>query len=106
MVKSPDGSLRVVGAATAALHRFPEGSDPLKADVVTPLIDGLRHESVSVRATAYLGLRQLDEPRIREICFDATDSPDLRAAAIRKWEDWLDANRERLGRERVVQWLF
>jgi hypothetical protein len=106
MLKSPDSALRVVGAATAALHRFPEGSDPNKADIVRPLIDGLSHDSVAVRATAYLGLRQLQEPGTRAICFDATDAPDRRVASIRKMEEWLDANRERLKREKVDQWLY
>jgi hypothetical protein len=105
-LKSPDTSLRVVGAATAALHRFPEGSDPIKADIARPLIDGLSHKSVNVRAVAYLGVRQLNDAGTREICFDVTDSEENRAVVIRKFRDWLDVNRERLERERVVQWLF
>jgi len=103
MLKSSDGPLRVVGAATAALRRFPEGSDPAKADVVRPLIDGLRHDSVSVRSSAYLGLRQALDGIGARICFGASDSPDRRAASIRQWEEWWNGNRQELARDRVVQ---
>jgi len=85
MLNSPDGSLRVVGATTAALRRFPEGSDPAKATIVRPLIDGLSHDSVSVRSAANLGLRQTLQGIGTGPCFSATDSPDRRAAAIRQW---------------------
>jgi hypothetical protein len=106
LLRSSDSPSRVVGGATAALHRFPDGSDPIKADVIKPLIDGLRNDSVTVRAAAYLGLRQvLVGTPDAVICFDATATRDRRAAAIRQWEEWSDANRGRLGRERVVQGL-
>jgi hypothetical protein len=106
MLRNADASLRVVGAATAALHRFPEGSDPIKADVIRPLINGLDADSVTVRAAAYLGLRQVLAGSPDVICFDSTATRDRRAAAIRQWDEWWDANRERLGRERVVQGLW
>ncbi|MGH7306500.1 MAG: hypothetical protein ACRELZ_24735 [Candidatus Rokuibacteriota bacterium] len=103
MLKSPDGVLRVVGATTAALGRFPEGNDPVKIDIVRPLIDGLRHDSVSVRSAAHVGLRlTLDGPN-SGICFNATDSADRRAAAIQRWEEWWHANQGKLARERVEQ---
>jgi hypothetical protein len=102
MLKSPDVVLRVVGAATAALGRFPEGSDPIKSDIVRPLITGLRHASVSVRSASHVGLQQtLDGSD--GVCFNATDSADRRASAIQRWEQWWDANQERLARERVKQ---
>jgi hypothetical protein len=103
MLKSADGVLRVVGATTAALRRFPEGSDPVKADVVRPLIHGLRHESVSVRSAAHVGLRHIHDGPDSGICFNATDSADRRASAIQQWEKWWDANEERLTQERVEQ---
>ena len=53
MLQSSNSLLRVVGAVTAVLHRFPEGSDPPKIDVATSLIHGLSDGSVNVRATAY-----------------------------------------------------
>jgi hypothetical protein len=102
MLKSPDVVLRVVDAATAALGRFPEGSDPIKSDIVRPLITGLRHVSVSVRSASHVGLQQtLDGSD--GVCFNATDSADRRASAIQRWEQWWDANQERLARERVKQ---
>ena len=102
MLKSPDVVLRVVGAATAAVGRFPEGSDPIKSDIVRPLITGLRHASVSVRSASHVGLQQtLDGSD--GVCFNATDSADRRASAIQRWEQWWDANQERLARERVKQ---
>jgi hypothetical protein len=80
MLKSPDVVLRVVGAATAALGRFPEGSDP--------------------RSAAHVGVQQtLDESD--GVCFNATDSADRRDSAIQRWEQWWDANQKRLARERV-----
>lgn len=103
MLRSSDRSLRVVGAATAALYRFPEGTDPITADIVRPLIDGLRDDSVNVRAAAYLGLEDLGADTI---CFNATATQDRRTLAIRQWEAWWDANRGRLERERVVQQLW
>jgi hypothetical protein len=102
MLKSPDVVLRVVDAATAALGRFPEGSDPIKSAIVRPLITGLRHASVSVRSASHVGLQQtLDGSD--GVCFNATDSADRRASAIQRWEQWWDANQERLARERVKQ---
>ena len=102
MLKSPDVVLRVVGATTAALGRFPEGSDPVKSDIVRPLITGLGHDSVSVRTAAHVGLRHtLVESDA--VCFNASDSTDQRASAIQQWEQWWKANQERLTRERVKQ---
>jgi len=103
MLRSRDGSLRVVGAAIAALRRFPEGSDPIKATLVRPLIDGLRHDSVSVRSAAYLGLRQVAQGIGSATCFSATDPPDRRAAAIRQWEEWWNESKEQLALERLAQ---
>ena len=58
MLKSADVVLRVVGAATAAVGRLPEGSDPIKSDIVRPRITGLRHASVSVRSASHVGLQK------------------------------------------------
>ena len=102
MLKSPDVVLRVVGATTAALGRFPEGSDPVKSDIVRPLITGLSHDSVSVRSAAHVGLRNILDGS-DGVCFNATDSTDRRASAIQQWEEWWNANQERLTRERVKQ---
>jgi hypothetical protein len=103
MLRSSETSSRVVGAVTAVSKQFPEGTDPTKADVVRPLIDGLSHESVSVRSAAYLGLRDAFDQLPNEMCFDATDSSDGRAHAKRRWEEWWKENSEKLGRERLVQ---
>jgi hypothetical protein len=103
MLRSSESSSRVVGAVTAVVKQFPEGTDPIKADVVRPLIDGLRHESVQVRSAAYLGLRQALDDLPSEMCFDATDSSDRRARAIQHWERWWKENSEKLARARLVQ---
>lgn len=103
MLQSSDASLRIVGAATAALRRFPEGSDPPKAEVVRRLIDGLRSDSVSVRSAAHMGLRQALDGVDGVICFGATDSSERRNAAVRRWEEWWNENREELARDRLVQ---
>lgn len=103
MLRSSESSSRVVGAVTAVSKQFPEGTDPIKADVVRPLIDGLTHESVSVRGAAYRGLREAFDELPNEMCFDATDSADRRAGGVRRWEEWWKENREKLKRERLVQ---
>lgn len=102
-LKSSDDSLRVVGAATAALRRFPEGTDPGKADIVRPLIDGLGHSSASVRSVAYMGLRQALQQTDNALCFNATDSPDRRAIVVQRWEEWWRENKLTLAQDRIVQ---
>ena len=103
MLKSSDNSSRVVGAVTAAFKQFPEGTDPVKGDVVRPLIDGLRDGSAQVRRAAYVGLQQALDYLPTEMCFDATDSSDRRARVVQRWEEWWKENSEKLGRERLVQ---
>lgn len=103
MLRSSETSSRVVGAVTAVSKQFPEGTDPIKADIVRPLIDGLRHGSVSVRSAAYLGLRQALDDLPSDMCFDATDSADRRERAIQRWEQWWKENSAKLRREWLVQ---
>jgi hypothetical protein len=103
MLRSSESSSRVVGAVTAVSKQFPEGTDPIKADVVRPLLDGLTQESVSVRGAAYRGLREAFNELPNEMCFDATDASDRRAGGVRRWEEWWNENSEKLRRERLVQ---
>jgi hypothetical protein len=100
MLRSSDDALRAVAAVNAAIGRFPEGSDPRTYDVAQALIQGLRSSSSEVRAASDTGLAQITTSGP---CFEPSDPPSLRGAAVREWDAWLAQNKASLEAQRIKQ---
>lgn len=103
LLANGDPHVRLAASLVAARGRLLRGQEPEKGPVILVLIGGLRGLSFHERFSSQGALLGLTNLSAAQLCVDPTDPPELRAAGIRRWEEWWDQNKAKLGLEKIPQ---
>ncbi len=103
LLESGDPQVRLAGSFVAAGVGFPKGQDPAKGVVIPALITGLRGASFAERYPSQRSLLRLTKLDLGQFCLDPSDPLEMRAAGVRRWEEWWNQNKDRLAPEKVGQ---
>ncbi len=103
LLQSKDPQVRLIGSLVAARRGFVKGQDPRMGQVIPILIGGLRGASFDERRSAQEALLKLTNVSATQFCVDPTDAPELRAAGIRRWDEWWEQNKAKVAREKIQQ---
>lgn len=102
LLESEDPQVRLAGSFVAAGVGFPEVQGPEKGVVIPILIAGLRGASFAERSPSQGTLLRVTGANLGEFCLDPTDPPEVRAAGIRRWEQWWAQSKDRLARDKIL----